>query len=242
MFSKVSFARLFAIASIASTLASPLPEASLEKRADPIGIDVSDFTTGVNFNTVKANGVSFVYIKATEGTGFTSDLFSSQYTGATNAGLIRGAYHFAHPDESTGATQATFFLNNGGGWTADGITLPGVVDLEANPDGAECYGLSESAMVSWIKDFSNTYEAKTGRFPVIYTTTSWWESCTGNSASFATDNPLWIAHFASAVGALPAGWSFQTFWQNADSASPNPGDSDIFNGALSQLQKFAKGS
>lgn len=69
MFSKASFARLLAIASIASVLASPLPEASLEKRADPIGIDVSDFTTGVNFNTVKANGVSFVYIKATEGTG-----------------------------------------------------------------------------------------------------------------------------------------------------------------------------
>ena len=69
MFSKASFARLFVIASIASALASPLPEASLEKRADPIGIDVSDFTTGVNFNTVKANGVSFVYIKATEGTG-----------------------------------------------------------------------------------------------------------------------------------------------------------------------------
>lgn len=41
----------------------------LDKRADPKGIDVSDFTTGVNFNTVKANGVSFVYIKATEGTG-----------------------------------------------------------------------------------------------------------------------------------------------------------------------------
>lgn len=42
---------------------------TLDKRADPKGIDVSDFTTGVNFNTVKANGVSFVYIKATEGTG-----------------------------------------------------------------------------------------------------------------------------------------------------------------------------
>ena len=44
--------------------ASPM----IVKRADPIGIDVSDFTTGVDFNTVKANGVSFVYIKATEGT------------------------------------------------------------------------------------------------------------------------------------------------------------------------------
>ena len=32
------------------------------------GIDVSDFTTGINWSTVKANGIGFVYIKATEGT------------------------------------------------------------------------------------------------------------------------------------------------------------------------------
>jgi hypothetical protein len=45
---------------------------------------------------------------------FKSDTFSNQYTGATNAGIIRGAYHFAHPDSSTGAAQANFFLANGG--------------------------------------------------------------------------------------------------------------------------------
>ena len=41
---------------------------------------------------------------------------------------------------------------------------------------------------------------------VIYTTTSWWQGCTGNSAAFGSDNPLWIAHWASAIGTLPAGW------------------------------------
>ncbi|EJD02532.1 glycoside hydrolase family 25 protein [Fomitiporia mediterranea MF3/22] len=206
---------------------------TLLKRAAPKGIDVSGFQPGVNFNTVKANGVSFVYIKATEGTTFISDLFSSQYTGATNAGLIRGAYHFAHPDSSSGAAQANFFLAHGGGWSADGITLPGTIDLENNPNGAECYGLSQSAMVSWIKDFSSTYEVKTG---------SWWTTCTGNSAAFSNDNPLWIAHFASEVGPIPSGWPFYTFWQNADSASPNPGDSDIFNGDATGLARLAKGS
>lgn len=34
-----------------------------------------------------------------------------------------------------------------------------------NPSGAECYGLSASAMVSWIEDFSNTYHAATGVYP-----------------------------------------------------------------------------
>ncbi|KAL0959560.1 hypothetical protein HGRIS_011271 [Hohenbuehelia grisea] len=147
---------------ISSAAANPL---ALSKRAAPQGIDVSGFQPNVNFNTVKANGVAFAYIKATEGTTFISSSFSSQYVGATNAGLIRGAYHFAHPDSSSGATQAKFFLAHGGGWSADGITLPGALDIEYNPNGAECYGLTAAQMVAWIHDFSNTYQAATGRFP-----------------------------------------------------------------------------
>jgi GH25 family lysozyme M1 (1,4-beta-N-acetylmuramidase) len=62
-------------------------------------------------------------------------------------------------------------------------------------------------MVSWIADFSNTYHASTTRWPVIYTTTDWWTTCTGNSAAFAANSPLWLARYASTVGTLPAGWS-----------------------------------
>lgn len=40
----------------------------LDKRASPLGIDVSGYQPNINWNTVKANGVQFVYIKATEGT------------------------------------------------------------------------------------------------------------------------------------------------------------------------------
>ncbi|EMD40164.1 glycoside hydrolase family 25 protein [Gelatoporia subvermispora B] len=214
--------------------------APLVRRADPLGIDISNFQPSVDFTTVKDNGVSFVYIKATEGTDFIDPDFSSHYEGATNAGLIRGGYHFAHPDESSGATQANYFIAHGGGWSGDGITLPGALDIEYNPDGAECYGLSASAMVSWIKDFSDTYHTSEGVYPVIYTTNDWWNTCTGNSASFASTNPLWIASYASSVGTLPAGWDYETFWQYADSGS-NPGDQDKFNGDLAGLKKLALG-
>ena len=50
----------------AAIIASATP--TLVKRADPLGIDISHYQGTVNFNTVKSNGVSFVYIKATEGT------------------------------------------------------------------------------------------------------------------------------------------------------------------------------
>jgi GH25 family lysozyme M1 (1,4-beta-N-acetylmuramidase) len=61
-------------------------------------------------------------------------------------------------------------------------------------------------MTAWIRDFSDTYHSKTGRYPTIYTTTSWWKQCTGNAGGFQNNNPLWIAHWASSVGELPAGY------------------------------------
>ena len=40
----------------------------LEKRAQPKGIDVSSYQPDVNWKTVKSKGISFAYIKATQGT------------------------------------------------------------------------------------------------------------------------------------------------------------------------------
>jgi GH25 family lysozyme M1 (1,4-beta-N-acetylmuramidase) len=152
--------------------------------------------------------------------------------------MIRGAYHFALPDRSSGATQGSFFVSHGGGWSGDGHTLPPAIDLEYNPYGASCYGLSQSAMVAWIRDIASTVKSKTGRDPVFYTSTSWWTLCTGNNASFG-NNPLWIPRYGSTtVGTLPAGWTFQTIWQNADSGI-FPGDQNRFNGAFDRVQAFA---
>lgn len=202
------------------------------------GMDVSNYQGSVAWSTAYANGARFAYVKATEGTTYTNPSFASQYNGSYNAGIIRGAYHFALPDRSSGATQGNFLVDHGGGWSADGKTLPPAIDLEYNPYGATCYGLSQSQMVAWIHDIANTVKSRTGRDPVFYTSTSWWTTCTGNSAAFSA-NPLWVARYASSVGTLPASWSYQTIWQNADSGV-FPGDQDKFNGALDRLQAFAK--
>jgi len=205
-----------------------------------LGMDVSSWQGNVNWSSAAANGAKFAYVKATEGTSYTNPYFTQQYNGSYNAGLIRGAYHFALPDRSSGATQATWLVNHGGGWSADGKTLPPALDIEYNPYGATCYGLSQSGMVSWIRDFSNTVHSRTGRYPAIYTTTNWWTTCTGNNGGFGTTNPLWIARYASTVGTLPNGWGYQTFWQYADSGT-FPGDQNRFNGAYDRLQALANG-
>uniref|UniRef100_UPI003558620C lysozyme n=1 Tax=Streptomyces corallincola TaxID=2851888 RepID=UPI003558620C len=204
------------------------------------GVDVSSYQGTVAWPTLWNSGVRWAYTKASEGTYYKNPSFTSQYDGALKAGMVRGAYHFATPDTTGGAAQADYFLAHGGGWTKDGKTLPGALDIEWNPYGDDCYGKSTTAMVTWIKDFLNRYKARTGRHAVIYTATSWWTQCTGNYAGFAANNPLWIARYASTVGTLPAGWKVQTMWQYTSSGA-TVGDHNRFNGALDRVKALATG-
>jgi GH25 family lysozyme M1 (1,4-beta-N-acetylmuramidase) len=203
------------------------------------GIDVSSYQGDINWSSV-APSIDFVYAKATEGTYYTNPDFSNQYQGPYDQGLIRGAYHFAVPDNSGGATQADYFADHGGGWSADGKTLPGALDIEYNPYGNECYNLTQSQMTSWIWSFVNEYAYDEHIYPVIYSTFDWWNTCTGNASGFQSYDPFWIACYCGSAGTLPAGYSYYTFWQYADSGSL-PGDQDVFNGAYSRLQALALG-
>lgn len=51
------------------------------------GCDVSHYQGTVSWSTVKADGASFAYIKATESTSVKDAQFSANYVGAYNAGL-----------------------------------------------------------------------------------------------------------------------------------------------------------
>ncbi len=205
----------------------------------PAGIDVSHYQGSINWSSVKAAGISFAYIKATEGTTYTDPDFSANYLNAYNAKVIRGAYHFAQPGSSSGAAQATYFASHGGAWSADNLTLPGMLDLEGG-----CYGLSTSAMQSWILDFYNTYKAKTGRDVVIYTSPSWWNSCTGGWGGMSANSPLFVADWTTAANpTIPSGFPFATLWQYTDSGSVSgvsgAVDRDKFNGDSSRLLALA---
>ncbi len=204
------------------------------------GLDVSGYQGNVDWSSVAANGAKFVYLKATEGTDYTNPYFAQQYDGSYQAGIIRGSYHFAHPDASSGATQADYFIDNGGGWSGDGKTLPGALDIEWNPSGDACYNMAGAPMVDWILSFGNEYHAREGVWPVIYTATSWWSECTGNQGDFSSTNPLWLADYNGSPGTMPYAWGFQTIWQFADSGT-FPGDQDYFNGPYSGVQAIANG-
>lgn len=203
----------------------------------PKGVDVSAWNA-VDWPSLYSNGTRFAYIKATEGDYYKSATFSSQYAGARKAGIIRGAYHFANPSVSSGASQADYFVAHGGGWSADGWTLPGALDIEYNPykkANDMCYGLTPGQMTSWIASFTTRYKALTGHDAVIYSINDWWTRCTGNTTRFSRTNPLWIAWYGSNAGTMPGGWNLYTFWQYGTT----PVDQDLFNGPYSRLRALA---
>ncbi|WP_415854078.1 GH25 family lysozyme [Sinomonas sp. G460-2] len=213
------------------------------------GQDVSAYQSSINWQAQWSMGSRFAYVKASEGDYYTSPTFWQQIQGSQSVGMVRGAYHFAMPNWSAGDEQARYFVANGGKWTADGITLPPVLDIEYNPyvgrtdlgwnPGNVCYSMNAAQLSSWIHQFGDTVHALTGRYPVIYTTTDWWKGCLLNDSSFS-DYPLWIASYpdpnnpSNTPGTLPASWGQFSFWQYS-STGPFDGDSNIWNGNGTQL-------
>ncbi|MFF2141045.1 GH25 family lysozyme [Streptomyces sp. NPDC058193] len=203
------------------------------------GIDVSHYQGTINWASVKAAGIKFAYIKATESTTYTDPQFSANYGNAHARSVIRGAYHFARPNLSGGAAQANYFVAHGGAWSRDNLTLPGMLDLEGG-----CYSKSTSEMRTWILDFYNAYKAKTGRDVVIYTSPSWWNTCTGSWTGMSARSPLFVAHWTTAAGpSIPAGFRYWTFWQYSSTGSVSgisgAVDRDRFSGTEARLLALA---
>ncbi|MDF9277364.1 lysozyme [Arthrobacter sp. EH-1B-1] len=229
--------------SVEGAAMAPLATNYWQPSSGVLGVDVSSHQGYVDWDGAWNYGSRWAYVKATEALVYKNPEFGHQYNGSGDRGMLRGAYHFAIPNVSSGAAQANYFVANGGGWSADGKTLPPLLDVEYNPYdelGNDCYNMSASQMVTWIRDFSNRMVTLTGRKPMIYTTTDWWNRCTGSSTAFS-DHALHVASYNNyGAGTLPASWDFYSVWQYTDSG-PVVGDWNQWNGSLTSLQAFARG-
>ncbi|MDE4174451.1 GH25 family lysozyme [Phaeobacter sp. PT47_59] len=131
------------------------------------GIDVSRWQGEIDWAKAKRAGVSFAYLKATEGGDLVDPMFRENWRAAGRAGLPRGAYHyfyFCRPAEQ----QARWFIRN---VPKDARALPHVLDMEWNPHSKTCRLRPDGARVrTEARKFLNILEAHYGRRPVIYTT------------------------------------------------------------------------
>ena len=69
-----------------------------------IGIDISHYNQNINWADVKNSGISFVYIKTSEGVGTPDSKAKEHASNAKLNGLRIGYYHFCRPDKRNGGT------------------------------------------------------------------------------------------------------------------------------------------
>src|SRR5205823_6273117 len=106
------------------------------------GIDVSYYNGSVNWTTVKNAGYGFAFIRVSDGDVFQDPKFSTYWAGAKQAGLIRGAYQYFRPNQSTSA-QANLMIAAVG--TIGAGDLAPVLDVEATG------GLGPSTVASHVR-------------------------------------------------------------------------------------------
>ncbi len=127
------------------------------------GIDVSHWQGSIDWSKVKAAGMQFAFMKATESTTYTDTALTANWAGAGSVGLYRGAYHFARPSKRRLRGQRRRSTSSPGSARS---RTPGRCPRSSTsrPRG----GLGVTALRTWTQTWLTRVEQLTGRVPIIY--------------------------------------------------------------------------
>ncbi|MBP5560580.1 MAG: hypothetical protein J6X70_02080 [Muribaculaceae bacterium] len=167
------------------------------------GIDVSSYQHDIDWtSTAKDKNIQFVYIKATEGATHVSRHYRRNIEHARAQGVKVGAYHFFR---TTSSLKSQFDNFTRVVKVEEQDLLP-LIDVET------CKGWSAQQLRDSVKVFADMLEAHYGCRPMIYASSSFFNSYLG--ATFA-DYPLFIARYAQSEPRLNYGAKW-ILWQFTD--------------------------
>lgn len=169
------------------------------------GIDVSYWQgANINWNKVMAQGISFCYVKSSEGTSRREPNAKIQAEGAKQAGLKIGYYHFAHPEKDSGSDEAEFFLVMLASLPPTDL-LP-VLDIEINKS-----NLSAEQLTKWVEDFNSVITSNGFNNLMLYSYQSFFDQFILPSEGLKKCK-LWLADYRSTPH-LPKAFSNYDVWQ-----------------------------
>lgn len=195
------------------------------------GIDVSHHQKEIEWDKVKAHGVTFVFVKATEGIDYIDTMFSYNWKNLEREKMIRGAYHFFVSDDDP-VEQADWFVKNVGSF--DNI-LPPVIDAER---AGHQKITPEEYKEKLIKCLVHV-EKLTGKQPIIYSGPNFAEKYLAHQ-DFGKYK-LWIAEYGVDQPKIPDAWQNNgwQFWQNTFKANvpgvPAEVDRNVFSDKFNKL-------
>lgn len=146
--------RLLAIVALLLAMFTVTPSAMADMR----GIDVSGWQSPTVTCTADYD---FAVVKATQGTGFTNGYMTSQARCVQQRGKSLGFYHYAGGGNAT--AEADYFVNTVRPYIGRAIL---VLDWEGYQNAA--WGNS-----NWVRVFVNRVHARTGVWPLVYTSAAY---------------------------------------------------------------------
>lgn len=184
------------------------------------GIDISHHNNLNDWKAIKDAGVSFVYIKTSEGVGTPDNLAQTNALLAKQNGLKVGYYHFGRPDTKNGGTvekdaqaeakEVKDLLSNLP--TAD---LPLMLDLEdtASWDSP----LQPADYLKWVESFLANFfsPANPANTPFIYSRKEYLDRKLPATHTLGSRYRLWLSRYTNDYqAAVPArGWADWHIWQ-----------------------------
>lgn len=162
----------------------------------------------VPIELMRKRGVSFVYLKASEGAGFKDRSFAHFWTrlGALPADqhLPRGAYHFLRPNKPAEVQAANFLaqLEAVGALPLSPHDLPPVLDVEALKVPDIWADTSKADLIAMIRTWGEIVKEKTGRTPLLYTGAAFLISHKIGRAELENElagYDIWIASYMSCM-------------------------------------------
>lgn len=196
--------KLIAILSIIFILITPLNVYGYSQNAN--GVDISNNNGTVDFNSIKANNINTVIIKATEGVSYVDNKLNTNYNSARALGFNIGFYHF-FSNYTDPSQQAIDFYNAIKGYS---YNIYPVLDVETNK-----LGVSREVMTNRVIQFLQTFKTLSGQDCIIYT----YSSFINESLDYykLIDYQLWIASYGSYYS-VPSVWASNVCgWQYTDS-------------------------
>lgn len=176
--------------------------------------------------------VSFVYIKATEGTTVRNRYYLADRMQARRHGIYCGSYHFLSLTSSA-EKQARHFLRHARFGRGD---FPPMLDVEPTPGQIRRAG-GEKAMFKMIRTWLRTVERATGKRPVLYISQQFVNKYLPLAPDIKKNYMVWIARYGEYKPDIKL-----VFWQLSPDGRVKGihGDVDInvFNGYRDKFNQF----
>ncbi len=201
------------------------------------GVDVSEYQGEVDWDKIKEQGISFAFIKATEGSNSKDSYFDKNYEKLKTMDMLLGCYHF-FSFESTGEEQAKNYIEAVGNIENDDSIMLPIIDVEF-------YSFYKKAKPSktWVteqlqvmlEELEDTYRVK----PIIYTTMEFYDYYIDGEFQ---DYDIWIRDIITKPNIENRDWKFWQYTGRGRLDGYNGEekfiDLNVFNGSKEDFENY----